>query len=214
MQLLDLFFISDVYGITNDYVTHTTVASTLSVHVGHHLLIPTKSSNISQMFSNFSINIWIAYVVMVLSVLTILNVKLLLLNWPLHKIWAEMMLYYGLFIRQNPHGKWKSPWLSLNIMTSAFIINFVFETLIKTDKVVVDLSLIINTIDKVLASKRTLIWFHSERLSESFSKAAHGTWQQKIWDMPKAFIAKDTRSIYFLRKHADTLLGIQNFLYL
>lgn len=94
------------------------------------------------------------------------------------------------------------------------MLNFVFETLIKTDKVVIDTSDIINSIDDALRSDRILGWGKEERVNLEFSGALAGTWQHKIWARKKIFVEKTTLQMRNLLKSLKKLLAIQDMMYL
>lgn len=215
---VDIFLKGEVYGIGSKILLPTQTVSTLDFHTGHHFKMPKKSFNISQMLANFSLNVWLIYFSVISFLVLIMSVKMLGKGHRLH-IWVgDLMAYFGILIRQSPNRNWsvvrELPYLTLTFTVASFIFNSMFETLIKTDKVVLDLSILVSNVDDLIKSKRTLCWSLLELSNEEFSSARAGSWQHKVWNKNKIFVSKTTGDFIRLGQQADKFLGLANYAYL
>lgn len=188
------------------------------IHTGHYIEIPIKNSDISHIFTNFPTQIWLVYLVSILFLLSTFSIKLIFRGVKWNHVPGDLIVCFGLFCRQNLHVNFRlnqiSPYLMLNSLISIFVLNFIFETLIKTDKVLIDTSGVINSIDDALRSDRVLGWGVEERVNLEFSEALPGSWQHKIWSKKKFWVQKTIYEMRNLLKFMRKLLAIQDMMYL
>lgn len=215
---MDIYFKAEPLGLVTDFAIHTRAFSATQIHTGHYIYKRVKDSNLAQVFTNFPLQIWMFYWTAAFALLAIMLIKMLYQKFTLPQIRSMLITYGGIFIRQTPHrnspATLVAPYLTLTAVIAIFILNFLFETLIKTDIVVLDTSNLINTVEEALKSPRIIGWGIEERVNQEFSLAHQGSWQRRIWDKPKVMVEKTPRGMKKIMDKAHQLLAIQDIVYL
>jgi hypothetical protein len=213
-----VFFKAEPIGFNANFLKHTKALTSTLIHTGHYLQIPLKNSDVTHVFTNFPLHIWLVYATCALCLVLFFAVKLSYRGVPSTQIPYDLIILFGLFVRQSPHVNCRTtriaPKLTVNTLITVFVLNFVFETLIKTDKVVQDTSSVINSVDDALRSTRILGWGVEERVNLEFSQALPGSWQNRIWSRKKMWVKKTMRGMRDILFMATKLLAIQDIMYL
>lgn len=168
------------------------------------------------MFFNLSNHIWFVYSLAFCIAMALVGIRLWTHKKSKKFLLFELIQYAGIFFRQSPKFYWKSvhlmPFSTLVLLIAIFNLNFILETLIKTRKVTIDTSRIVNSIESLIDSKRTLVWTEfDDGITQRFRHSTFGSWQKQIWNKPKVFIGQDLDGIYeivHMKSYAVTILEV------
>jgi hypothetical protein len=207
-----------VYGEFGPIVTPTQTVSNLEVRIGHRFKVPKHNANVLQVLENIPSSILWMHFCSIVWLLVLLAVKFKRSGLSARRVSLQLLEFSGVWIRQTPSrispSNRRVPRLTVLAAFTSFFLNIFLETSVKTDRVVLDLSNLLQTIDDVLNTNRIAVWVNLERLNDEFSQARESSWQKKAWQKPRLSLDKSSGGLFSMTQKPFDFYGISNFVYM
>lgn len=215
----DFFMKGEVYGEFGSLLTPTQTISSLDVRIGHRFKVPRQSANVLQVLENIPSNVLLTYLLSILWCLLLVAFRLHQSGYSTCRVGLHLLQFAGVWIRQTPSARFRFVRfvrrLTVLAAITSFVVNVVFETSVKTDRVVLDLSSLINSPEEVVRTDRMMVWVDLERLNDEFSQAKPSSWKRRAWEKPRYHIDKSGhKQLLMFQNKMYQYIGLSNIVYL
>ena len=210
----------EAYDQYSDRIAHTAAVDTRKLFIGHPFDNRTKEVDVVSFVQNFQFNVAIFCVLAVVSSLYLLQQRLqqtwlvalqqtgsrvffllqMLLNHPTQRSWHQLLPRRTFFL--------------VPISLAVFALASALQSLIKTEKVSMDNSFLLLTLEDVLRSDYWLIWMPVDRTTDLFLNARDDTIYRRIWMKKGEYVDKTVEGTTRMLQCDKNCIGFHNLLYL
>jgi hypothetical protein len=220
---IDFYFKPEALDVLGDGVLHSVAINSEKLHVGHRFPEPWGKVHVIKMLAALPVQGWLALVFSFAIISTLFSVRSTDLTLTirfdlihfLHSAMTAVQMFFlqldtGIVERLAPRVRALifPIIISLHIITSMILIS------VKSDQVVMDSNIVLNTLEDVLQSNRRMLWMRNERAVPLFSKAPPDTIYGKVWRMRGEYMSKTVTGSMKAVEHQNDCAGVMHPIFL
>lgn len=222
---MDMWFMPEAYDQYSQNIAHTLPVGSRKQYIGHPFDNRTKEMDVVSFVQNFQTDIWtcIAFVPILMFGLYLLQ-HLHANEWQAwtkacRQTFNQMFFMFQLVFNHSSIQNWiqllpRRTFFLVPISLALFALNSTLQSLIKTEKVSMDNSFLLLTLEDVLRSDSLMMWMPVDRSTDLFSNAPNNTIYHKIWMKKRDYIGKTVEGSTKMLSCKNNCIGLHNLLYL